>query len=128
MGRPSINYNPRTNRWEVIGKGGVLQFAVDDGNTGKPIKMFYFVGSSPAIGSIGEQLGLVATISGGAGLQIGDIIFANPRPPILAASKMAFSNFQVPSNDILSFVVHAVGTAGGSLSATGWDVFAIRSA
>jgi len=125
--RPSIAYNSVTNRWEIKGKGGVLKLALDDGSSGVPLKMFSFVGSSPAIGSIGDQLGLVATISGGKDLLVGDKVFCNPRPPLLAAGRMAFSHFQVPSNAILSFSVHCIGTAGGSLSAMGWDVFAIRT-
>ena len=125
--RPSMVYNSVTNRWEIRGKGGDLKFAIDDANSGPILKIFSFVGSSPAIGSIGWNLGLVATISGATSLLRGDKVICDPRPPILANNNMAFSHFQVPSNAVLSFLVHAIGTVGGSLPATGWDVLAFRT-
>lgn len=125
--RPSIEYNSVNNRWEVKGKGGSLKFAVEDGGSATPRRFIRFVGSTPAVASMNFNVPIVATISGAGDLLLNDIVFGHPRNALAVGNAVGISNFHVPSNAILNVTLHSIGTASGSLSAMGWDIFAIRA-
>lgn len=127
MGRPRIKYNSVSNRWEIRGKAGELKFAVDDGNVGVPIRFISFVGTTPAVASMNFNVPIVATISGASDLQRNDKVFGLPRNALAVGNAVGISHFHVPSNSLLHVTLHAIGTAAGSLSAMGWDIFAIRT-
>lgn len=125
--RPSFEYNSKANRWEIRGKGGTLKMAIDDSNVGVPIKFISFVGSSAGIASIGLGQSILGTITSADDLRRGDYVFGNMMFDTDTGNIVEVTNFHVPSNSLLNMRVHAIGTGGGSLPASAWNIFAIRT-
>ena len=135
MGKANWYYDSARNRWVIRGKAGVEVVAFNDGGelqlaagSTRVQRLIGFVGSSAALAAVGLNTEATGTITNATGVQVGDKVFGNPRPVIAAAAKISLNYFNVPTNNVLNFVVSNYGTVAGSLAATGWDVFAIRSA
>ena len=124
--KAQIYYNNRTNQWLITRKGGSTVLEIPDGNTSVQ-RFIGFVGSSALITAVGVADEVTGTITNATGLAVGDKVFGNPRPVIAAAAKIALSYFNVPTANVLNFKAVNIGTMAGSLAASGWDIFAIRS-
>jgi hypothetical protein len=124
LGQAKFHYNAIANRWELLGKGGRLIRAFDDGNQGVPVKEMILVGSSIAT-SLGTLSTTVATIAIGANpLKRGDVVYGNPVAAF--ASNVGISGFVVPSNGLLTVLALNPTVTPGTLPASGWNIYAIR--
>lgn len=124
MGQAGFRYNSVSNRWELLGKGGRLIRAFDDGNQGVPLKEMVLVGSSANTG-IGSLNTAVATITiSGNPLRRGDVVYGNSIAAL--PTNVGIGGFVVPSNGLL--LVTAINPQSGTatLTARGWDIYAIR--
>ena len=121
--RPSINYNPVTNRWEIRGKGGVLRFAVDDASN--PIgKITAALGSNAALASIGSYSVKVGSIAI-TGVGTADAVFATPR--VALPSNVFVGGINVSGNGNINFsAINMNAAVIASMPAMGWDIIAIR--
>lgn len=124
MGQAGFRYNPISNRWELRGKGGRLIRAFDDGNQGVPLKEMILVGSSLNTG-VGSHATAVATIAiSNNPLLRGDVVYGNSIAAL--PSNMGVGGFVVPSNGLLHVTVVNPVDATATLTARGWDLYAIR--
>ena len=125
MGQAGFRYNSISNRWELLGKGGRLIRAFDDGNQGVPVKEMIVVGSniSTSIASMSTAIATIAIADNP--LKRGDIVFGNPKSAV-TANTVGIAGFAVPSDGLLH--VYAIGPRGAAatLAAMGWDIYAIR--
>ena len=123
MGKPNWGYNPRSNRWEVRGKGGDLRFTIPDTNT--PLgQILHIVGSSGAIAMNATYGRLIGTITGMSQLLRGDVVMATPR---ITVPTYGIAGFAVPSNTLLNFYAQdTTGVATGTIPALSWDVLVVR--
>lgn len=143
--RPGLKYNSITQRWEVIGKGGVVKASFGDsgltkvtqlevGATGKKVtKLYGFVATLVANTTIGSGVMGVGTLQSATGsgvgcseIAIGDMIFGNPK---VALTSVVIAGFYVPTTSTL--VVNLTPrpeAGGGSLAAgSGFDIVSVRT-
>ena len=142
--RPGFSYNSLTQRWEVIGKGGVIKASFgDDGNIRIPTtlevgdtadkisKIYKFVATlsaavavpSGAVG-VGTLQSLTGSGVGCAELAVSDFVFGVPK---VALSSVNLGGFHIPTTNTLNIYLTGAGVNGvGSLAIMGFDCFAIR--
>lgn len=125
MGRPSLEYNARSNRWEVRGKGGTLRFAVDDASN--PLgRVIAGVGSNAAIAAVGSYSTAIGSIQL-VGVAAGDAIIATPK--VAMPTNLSVGGFFVSGANNINFsVINPDIDTVGSMPAMGWDIIAIRRA
>ena len=144
MARPRIKYNPRSQQWELRGKGGAIKATFqDDGDnqllgnlevgltSDKMSKLYGFVATlSAAVAVASGALGvgtLQSSTGSGVGcseLAVGDMVFGVPK---VSLATVGLAGFRVPTTSTLNVYLHTIGEdAGGSLAACGFDMVAFR--
>lgn len=138
MAKSSLDFNPRTNRWEVKGRNGDIELAfgegglyskagVKAGSSGTTMgQIRKLTGTLPAT-NVGSAAGAVVTITGMTGLAIGDMVFITPKVAFTDAN-LGIGAVRIPTTNTLNVTLinHRAATAG-STAAIGVDVLAFRS-
>ena len=143
-GGASWKYNSKDREWQLTGKDGVVRAkwgedaniiskpttyegTVKLGSSGTPLtQILKFVGTSALLSSVVLGGNTTGTITGAAGVAVGDTVVGLPKGTTVDVGKLAISHFSVPTTNVVNVRVVNIGTVAGSLPATGWDIVAIR--
>ena len=135
VARGSLSYNQLTvgsllsgNTLNIGGIGSIadarVQRLILGGGTISLLKKFT---GTIALTAVGTGSVAVATISGqgSAGIAVGDLVFGNPKA---ALSGVGIAGFYVPTTNVVNvYISNPNSQGGGSLPATGIDIYVQRS-